>query len=219
MRIQRVRRRSVGWVATAVLGVLVLLSFGGSMVYRTVYEWNAHRLSAGRARASAVRPSEVVERPLLASEPHLSRPAAETAEAAAMPMPESQPAASPASSETKDPEMDQPFIDARQERRDPVWAREMEWKVRDAADALRNKKVTLQSVQCASIRCTVEGTIGAGGGDLQEVVTAISKVGLSRGRIKLDRGGDGTTRFSAVIARSGYNVHGLPKEGVAMKSL
>jgi hypothetical protein len=77
-----------------------------------------------------------------------------------------------------------------------------------------DKKVTLESVQCASIRCTLEGTIGQGG-RLQDVVTAVSKIGLTQGRFKHTRDGDGTMTFSAVIAREGYRIDGSTKEVAA----
>jgi hypothetical protein len=106
--------------------------------------------------------------------------------------------------------MQQPFIGARREQRDSVWALQMESGVRDALAALRDKKVTLESVQCASIRCTLEGTIGQGG-TLQDVVSAVYTVGLTKGRFKRTRDGEGTTTFSAVFARKDHNLDGSPK--------
>jgi hypothetical protein len=204
MTIQREQPR-LGAIAVLV-SVLLLAIAGVAGVYR---------LSASSSRSKATAPSAPLAEPVYASsmpprvvetgEPMTARVAAPGV---------SGPAASPTEPKTENAGMSQPFIEARQERRDSVWALQMESSVRDALVALRDKKVTLASVQCASIRCTLEGAVGRGG-SLQDIVTAVSKVGLTQGRFKQNRDGDGTTTFSAVIARKGYKLDGSPKEAAA----
>jgi hypothetical protein len=203
MTIQREQPRSSGYAAIAVLvSVLVLMVAGAAMVYR---------LSASGSRTKATPPSAARAEPVyVAIKPPRVVETAEPAVAAAV----SPPGVLDTETETDRSDMGQPFVEARREPRDSVWALQMESSVRDALVALRDKKVTLASVQCASIRCTLEGTVGQGG-RLHDIVTAVSKVGLTRGRFKQDRDGDGTTKFSAVIAREGFQLDGSPKEIVA----
>jgi hypothetical protein len=213
MRAQR-QRHSLGWFAMTGLGASLLLAFAVWGVYTTVY-----RLSAGERHASAsLLSEESAELTLVSREHRASRhyrpPVVETDETAAPAPPQAQEAARPVDAETKKARVEKPFIEARQERRDPAWAREMEWNVRDALGGLRDKQVALQSVQCASIRCTMEGSIGPGG-RLEEVTMALAKVGLKRTRFKRHRDGDGTLTFSAVVARKGYKIDGLPEEETA----
>jgi hypothetical protein len=174
-----------------------------------------YRLSASGSRPRATPPSAARAEPVYVAitPPRVAGTAEPTVEQAAAAA-DSQSAALATDTAAERSDMGQPFVEARQEPRDSVWALQMESSVRDALVALRDKKVTLASVQCASIRCTLEGTYGHGG-RLHDVVTAVSKVGLTRGRFKQNRDGDGTTTFSAVIAREGYQLDGSPKEVVA----
>jgi hypothetical protein len=204
------QRRSLGLgaIAIATLGVL-LVAAACSVVYRMAY-----RLSAGGPRTSDVERPVETPASLLASERRSSHGDLPVPATGAKAPPGSATAASVAAARPENSGNDQPFIDARQERRDPVWARQMEWTVREALDPLRDRQLVLRSVQCASIRCTIEGTMGAQG-RFEEVVKALSGGGLKRGRVKRVRGDDGTTTFTAVFAREGYKLDGSPKEDAA----
>jgi hypothetical protein len=207
MMIQRDQPPSRGVAASAVLaGVLLLTVAGTAMVYRLSASGSPSRATPGSARSA--------EPVFFSSAPPRT---VETADSvtirAAAPGPPPR-AASPTKPETENAGMNRPFVEARREPRDSVWALEMESGVRDALAALRDKEVVLQNVQCASIRCTLEGTIGRRG-TLQDVVSALSEAGLTRGRFKRVRGADGTTTFSGVLARHGYKLDGAPKEDAA----
>jgi hypothetical protein len=204
MTIQRDKPRSPGLGVIALVSAVVVVAAAGTAVYFSI-------ASGSRAKEtrSSVEPAEPV---FVSTKPprvlQTAAPAPVSPAAAAL----SPPASSP--EEPVAPTMDQPFIEARRERRDTVWALQTESNVRDALAALRGKEVTLQSVQCASTRCTVEGTFGRSG-RLEEIVIATTKVGLTRARFKRAKDGDGTTTFSGVLARKGYNLDGSPKEDVA----
>jgi hypothetical protein len=205
MTVQREELRSPSWSAIAMLVSMVVL---GVAAVATVY-----RLSAGGLRSKATARSAPVAEPLRATTrpvPPVPRTAPATAQTAERV--ETRQAVPPSRPEIQNAGLSQPFVEARQERRDSVWALQMESTVRDALGALRDKKVTLTSVQCASVRCTLEGTVGPGG-SLEQVASAASKVGLTQGRFKHSREPDGTMSFSAVIARQGYKIDGSPKEG------
>jgi hypothetical protein len=190
--------------AIAVIGAVLLVAVAGAVGYRSV-------ASGSRAEATPplAEPAEVV---------FVSREAPRARETAApVTGPAAPSVASPPATSLPQPVpagMDQPFIEARQEARDSIWALQTESGVRDGLAALREKKVALQSVQCASIRCTLEGTIDRGG-DFQDVVRALNKAGLKQGRFKRTRDGEGRTTFSAVFARQGYALDGSPKEVAA----
>jgi hypothetical protein len=207
MTVQREKQRSISFGIIALIGSVVLVAVAGAALYRSF-------ASGSRAKSTA-RSLEQVEAVFVSREPprvvQTDAPLTVPATAAAVSLP------SASSEEPATASMAQPFIEARQERRDSVWALQMESSVRDALAALRDKNVVLQSVECASIRCTVEGTFGRGG-KLEDIVTATTKVGLTRARFRRVTGGDGTTTFSAVLARKGYNLDGSTKE-VAAKAL
>jgi hypothetical protein len=206
MTIQRDQVRQSGLGALAVLVSVLLLVAGVAMVYR---------LSASGSRPKATPRSVPRPEPVFASgKPPRVVDAAEFVSVQPAAPAGSRPAASSTEPETENAGMSRPFAEARNERRDSVWALQMESSVRDALGALRDKKVSLASVQCASIRCTLEGTVGRGG-SLQDVVAAVSKVGLTQGRFRQTRDGEGTTTFSAVIARKGFQLDGSPKEAAA----
>jgi hypothetical protein len=209
MAIQCAQQRSFRFAALALLMAVLFVIGGATMVFR---------LSTREPRAGTIHRSPERIQPAF-----VSREQRRTAEIA---LSVSGPATAPAAvlagtplggSETEHAGSDDPFLETRRERRDPMWARQTESSVREAMGALREKKVALQSVQCASIRCTLDGTIGPGG-NLQDVVSALSKVGLTRGRFKRVRGADGTTTISAVLARQGYKLDGSPKDD-AVKAL
>lgn len=205
MTIQRDRRHPLGLAVTAVVTAVVLVVVACALVYR---------LSTSKSRARAI-PSAAANGPLRVAMEQQRLPV-ETKASATIPeiaSPVSL-AAAPTKPEAQSGDVNQPFVEARRERRDSIWALQMESSVRDALVALGDEKVTLQSVQCASIRCTVEGSIGEGG-KLQDVVSAASKIGLTRARFKRVKGDDGATTFSAVLARKGYKLDGSPKEVVA----
>jgi hypothetical protein len=195
------RLLSVGVIALA--GAIALVAVVGAVLYRSM-------VSNARARTTprSVVPTEatIVSR----EQPQVLQPSA----------PETVPATTKdvsAATSLQGPETaskETPFIEARQEQRDSVWALQTESGVRDALATLRDKKIRLESVQCASIRCTLAGTIGQGG-QLRDVVRALHGAGLERGRFKQSRSGDGTLTFSAVFARQGYQLDGSPKEAVA----
>jgi hypothetical protein len=206
MTIQREQPGSAGVGAIAVVVTMLCLAVAAVA--------GVYRLSASWSRSKPA-PSAPVAEPVFASiKPPTVLATAEPATAQADASPASERGTSPTAIVTETGGMNQPFVDARSERRDSVWALQMESSVRDALGALRDKKVTLESVQCASIRCTLEGSVGRGG-SLQDIVSAVSKVGLTQGRFKQTRDGNGTTVFSAVIARKGYSVDGSQKEGAA----
>jgi hypothetical protein len=198
------RLLSVGMIA--LVSAVALVAAVGAVLYRSVASGSRAKITARSLQpAEATFESREPPRVVQAAAPMTVPAAAKTAsKAASLEQPE-----------TADNNL--PFIAARQERRDSVWALQTESGVRGALAALRDKKVALESVQCASVRCTLEGTVGQGG-TLHDVVSALYKVGLSRGRFKRVRGDDGTTTFSAVFARHGYNLDGSPKE-VAAKAL
>jgi hypothetical protein len=206
MTLQGNNPRSFGFGAIALVSAVLLVAAAGAAVYRSI-------ASGSRAKTTP-RSAEPAEVTFVSPEPprvvQMAGPVIPAAASSVSPPP-----TSPEAPETV--VMDQPFIEARQERRDSVWALQMESGVRDALAAVRDKKVTLQSVQCASIRCTLDGTIGWGG-TLQDVVSALNKAGLKQGRFKRATDGEGTTTFSAVFARKGYKLDGSPKE-VAAKPL
>jgi hypothetical protein len=214
-KVQRGHHRSLGWLAPALLGV-VLLVIGGSTVYDFVYEWSRSKSAAKKPHLVTSTESEVASSKRRVV--HLQQlPRIEATQAVA-PVPADVPAAAlPAEPELENAESENkeaPFLEVKQEPRDPLWAREMESTVRDALGALRDKQIALQNIECASIRCTLEGTIGAGG-RLEEVVNAVTKSGLTRGRFKRALDDQGTTTFTAVYARKGYNLDGSPKAATA----
>jgi hypothetical protein len=203
MTIQREQRRSSGLGVMAVLvSVLLLVGLGITMIYRLSTSQPPSKLSPHSASAEATFASRKPPRVVRAAAP--------------VTVPTSAGADSPAASrpQLEAAREDEPFVDARRERRDPVWALQTESGVRSGLAALRDKKVTLEEVRCASIRCTLEGTIGQGG-SLQAVVRALHDTGLTRGRFKRVRGDDGTTTFSAVFARKGYELDGSLREVVS----
>jgi hypothetical protein len=205
LTIQRDEPRKFGPGMMAVVGAVLLVSIAAAMVYRSVTDASrakTPRLVVAAAEAARVSPEEApraIERAAPTTRP--AAPTAATPAATSLPQPESA-------------GMDQPFAEARQEARDSIWALQTESSVRDGMAAIREKNVALESVRCASIRCTLEGTIGRGG-DLHEVVRALSKAGLKQGRFKRTRDDQGKTTFSAVFARQGYALDGSPREAVA----
>jgi hypothetical protein len=207
MTIQHDKPRLLSVGVIALMSAVALVAAIGAVLY--------HSVASGSRAKTTPRSPQPAEATFVSREPHRAVQAA-----APMTVPAAAKTASKASSlPPLDTAADNnlPFIEARQERRDSVWALQAESGVRDALAALRDKKVALESVQCASVRCTLEGKVGLGG-TLQDVVNAVYKVGLKRGRFKRVRGDDGTTTFSAVFARDGYNLDGSPKE-VAAKAL
>lgn len=200
MRNRSGRRASFGPGAVAVVGAVLLVAVSVVAVYRSIV--------ARRPTTSSQRSVESTEGVFVSREPPRVIPAVS---------PMTVPVAtadvvtpSGLRSETESASMDQPFVEARQEPRNSIWALQTESSLREALVAVR-ETVTVQGVQCASVRCTLEGTIGRGG-QLQDLVRAINKAGLKTGRFKRSRGDDGTTTFSAVFAREGYKLDGSPKE-------
>jgi hypothetical protein len=202
MTIQREQRRSSGLGVMAVLVSVLLVGVGIAMIYRLSTSGPRSKLSPRSALAEATFVSGEPPRVVRADAP-VTVPASSVAESLTASRPKLEAA-----------DEDQPFVEARRERRDPVWALQTESGVRSGLAALRDKKVTLEGVRCASIRCTLEGTIGQGG-SLQAVVRALHDTGLTRGRFKRVMGDDGTTTFSAVFARKGYELDGSVREVVS----
>lgn len=113
-------------------------------------------------------------------------------------------------------QMQRLLVDARHELRDPNWSRVTEVTVREALRSGYGNQVEINSLECGSTRCIVEGRIGSLDRTMPNLSRALTeKTGLQRSKIRYSSPPGTPGTFTALVARKGYSLDGSPFQRAA----